>query len=264
MYYADRRTFRIAHQSILTLKLFWPIDMSIVNNLPKKTCELLAWVYAIWQSHVIECYVTNRKMRPNKCLPEESDVPKRMHGIMYITLKVGLYSIYINASSTLVFKMCAFYAQLTGEVGEVGECLVLSIFSFVVISFFPFFIVKVSWKSFLNGFECVLPAMTLIIEKLIKPNKFQWVRGILFVFICVWVFAHWAGHCNGAMPHKFKRGKPNTLSVSYAALWIYRKHKHKQNYILSNGWRPMNRIRKVDVIPSYRDEFLIPQRNKND
>lgn len=191
MYHADRRTFRIAHQSIFTLKLFWPIDMSIVNNLPKKTCELLAWVYAIWQSHVIECYVTNRKMRPNKCPPEESDVPKRMHGIMYITLKVGLYSIYINASSTLVFKMCAFYAQLTGEV---GECLVLSIFSFVVISFFPFFTVKVSWKSFLNGFECVLPAMTLIIEKLIKPNKFQWehqtpmsTRNTICFHLCVCV-----------------------------------------------------------------------------
>lgn len=32
---------------------------------------------------------------------------------------VGIYSIYINASSTLVFKMCAFYAQLTREVGNV-------------------------------------------------------------------------------------------------------------------------------------------------
>lgn len=84
-----------------------------------------------------------------------------------------------------------------------------------------------------------------------ENTKLRWVRGILFVFICVYVFAHWAGHCNGAMPHKFKRGKPNTLSVSYAALWIYRKHKHKQNYILSNGWRPMNRIRK-----SRRDSVL--------
>lgn len=65
--------------------------------------------------------------------------------------------------------MCTFYAQLK-EGGRRGRrWIAIDFFSLMS---FSFFIVKVSWKSFLNG-SSVAPAMTLIIEVLIKPNKFQ-------------------------------------------------------------------------------------------
>lgn len=162
--------------------------------------------------------------------------------------------------------MCAFYAQLTGEAGE----------AFVTIDFFfcchfisfLFFIVKVSWKSFLNGFECVLPAMTLIIEMLIKPNKFQWTHQtqkstrntICFVSICACVCLLIEQVIVTVQCRIYSNA--TTLSVSYAAPWLYRKH--KQNYMLNNGWRPMNRVRKSrrDSNPSRRISHSTKKRKR--
>lgn len=109
------------------------------------------------------------------------------------------HSIYIYASSTLVFRMCTFYAQL-----KEGE-------GFVTIDFFFCRCHLVSLLRFReNHFWMVwvrYRATTLIIQMLIKATqipvntKSQRVRNIVIVLLCVFIglHAHWAGHCNGAL-----------------------------------------------------------------
>lgn len=102
--------------------------MSILNNLPK-TCELLSWVYAIWQSHVIECYVTREKnMRKKINFFRKNRTCRENAWNMYIMLE---YIQYIFMLLLLWYSKCAHF-MLNWK--RTGKCLLRSIF-FRILSF---------------------------------------------------------------------------------------------------------------------------------